>query len=407
MAKDIDELDVRRHWTQAPGDLTPANLDDWYRGPTLNMLPSKPAMAREGLAGILRGWVPEQPIIGPQTRVIGVGSCFASYFLLWLAENGFNRTLEVSPHNALIRYGASFENPAVIAQQLRWAFDGLDASRLTWIGKDKEVFEATEERRRLVRETLERTDVLVLTLGLSEVWYDTETGEPLWRALTKRHYDPSRHVFRVESLADTKRSLEVIEALRERYLPRMKIVFTVSPVRLKATFRPISALSANSVSKAILRASLDEFLRERPAKLNRSLFYFPSYEIVQDHFRDAFEEDNRHVTPFVAAQVVKCFADNYCEAAALAPRAAPAGASASEHHDRFLAIAADGALDAASEQGARIAELEKRVEELQGVCDERLAVIRELDASARERLALVETLHAECERLRKAREGTP
>jgi hypothetical protein len=381
--KDTDaraELDVRNPWVLPPGQLAPEKLDEWYRGASLDILPSKSRLREGGLRAVLSGWLPEHPIITKDTRVIGVGSCFASYFLLWLAENGFNRGLDSSPHNALIRYGSSFENPAVIAQQFRWAFEGLDAHAPTWIGKDKEVFEATEERRRLVRETLERTDVLVLTLGLSEVWYDRESGEPLWRALTRRHYDPERHVLRVETLADTRRHLEKIEALRARHLPRMKIVFTVSPVRLRATFRPVSAISANSASKAILRAALDEFLRERPAQLNRELFYFPSYEIVHDVFRDPFEEDNRHVTPFVAAQVVRCFAENFCDAALTAGQPAPAAAP--------------------DEQGARIAQLEARVGELQRVCDERLQVIGELERAARERLELVERLDAECARLR-------
>lgn len=400
-SNDENELDVRRRWNAAPEGITPATLDEWYKGSTFNVLPSKSRLASRGPEAILTGWVPDRPIIGRDTRVIGVGSCFASYFLLWLAENGYNRHLDTSPHNALIRYGASFENPAVIAQQFRWAFEGLDASALKWIDKDKEVFEASEERRQLVRRTLEQTDVLVLTLGLSEVWYDRETGEPLWRALTKRHYDPQRHVFRVESLADTLLWLEKIEEIRERHLPSLKIVFTVSPVRLSATFRPVSAISANSVSKAILRAALDEFLRKRPERLNHSLFYFPSYEIVQDYFRDPFEEDNRHVTPFIAAQVVRCFADRYCEPSAQDKQPRAPGSSASAHHDPFLASSALVLTDPAEREHAeRVADLEQRVAQLQQVADDRMRVITELDQAARERLDLINRLHAECEMLR-------
>ena len=401
MSSNKAELDVRAGWQKPLEGITPANLDEWYKGSTLNILPSKSRLASKGIASILTGWLPDQPIIGRETRVVGVGSCFASYFLLWLAENGFNRQLDTSPHNALIRYGAAFENPAVIAQQFRWAFEGLDPASVKWIGKDKEIFEATEDRRQLVRQTLEQTDVLVLTLGLSEVWYDRETGEPLWRALTKRHYDPLRHVFRVETLSDTLSWLEKIEAIRQRHLPSLKIVFTVSPVKLSATFRPISAISANSVSKAILRAALDEFLRNHPEKFNKELFYFPSYEIVQDYFRDPFEEDNRHVTPFVASQVVRCFADHYCDASALEKQPGEAGPSASDHHDRFLALSAQKMSDpAAGEQAARVADLERRVEELQTVADQRMQVIAGLDQAARERLELIERLHAECEQLR-------
>ena len=396
-----DSLDVREPWTGAPDALTPTNLDRWYSGPSFDLLPDRQQLAARGPGALLAGWRPEAPIIGSETRVMGLGSCFASYFLMWLAQNGFNRRLDTSPHNALVRYGSAFENPAVIAQQFRWAFEGLDAASLKWIGKDKEVFEATEERRSLVRGSLEQTDVLIITLGLSEVWYDRVNGEPLWRALTRKHYEPDRHVFRVETLAGTKAWLERIETLRERNVPSMKIVFTVSPVRLKATFRPVSAITANSASKAILRAALDEFLREQGDKLNRTLFYFPSFEIVHDYFADAFEDDNRHVTPYVAAQVVRCFAENYCDASVVST--APAGdAGASGEHARFLAASSAVAADpAVSASAVRIAELEKQVAELQQVCRERLSVIEGLDAAARERLELVKGLDAECRRLRE------
>ena len=375
-----DSLDVRDPWVGSPDQITPSNLDQWFSGSTINMLPDKAKLAAKGVDALLAGWRPETPIIDGETRVMGLGSCFASYFLAWLAENGFNRRLDTSPHNALVRYGSAFENPAVIAQQFRWAFEGLDPGSLKWIDKDKQLFEATDERRRLVRRSLEQTDVLVLTLGLSEVWYDRVTGEPLWRALTRKHYDPDRHVFRVESLADTMGWLERIESLRRRHVPGMKIVFTVSPVRLKATFRPVSAMTANSASKAILRAALDEFLRGHADALNRELFYFPSYEIVQDFFRDPYDEDNRHVRPAVAGRVVRCFAENFCDRALLA---SVAGASAAD----------DG-------YAGRIAELEAEARELRRACDERLEVIRGLEKAAGERLELINRLDAECARLR-------
>jgi hypothetical protein len=309
---DASELDIRNPWADPPNACTVGNLTQWYKGDAFNRLPPRD---QQTLAELLRGWTPETPIISQDTRVVGIGSCFAQYFLTWLAENGFNRNLDQSPHNSLIRYGNALENPAVIAQKFRWAFEGLDNAAVTWIGKDRERFDATEERRELVRRTLLNTDVLVLSLGLSETWYDQQTGEPLWRTMPQHAYVPGRHVFRVESLASTRASLEKIEELRARHAPNMRIVFTVSPIRLLATFRPVSALTANSASKAILRASLDEFLRGHADKLNRNLFYFPSYEIVHDLSTNAFEADNRHITEAVSSRIVRCFVETFCDAA--------------------------------------------------------------------------------------------
>jgi len=67
-------------------------------------------------------------------------------------------------------------------------------------------------------------------------------------------------------VTETRSALEEIDSIRRQYLPKTKIVYTISPVRLRATFRPISALTANSASKAILRAGLDEFLRAHSMK---------------------------------------------------------------------------------------------------------------------------------------------
>jgi hypothetical protein len=393
--------DTLTEWHANPENLSLQNLDSWYLGATVHTVPRKEEFGKRGIESILEGWLPAQPLIREDTRVIGVGSCFARYFILWLAENGFNKSVDTSPYNALMRYGATFESPAVIAQQFRWAFDEFSPGDVVWIGKDKEVFEANEERRQLVRDTLQKTDLLLLTLGLSEIWFDRKTGEPLWRALTRRHYDPERHVFRVETMQDTKRHLEKIEALRAKHLPNLKIVYTLSPVRMTATFRPVSAITANSVSKAILRSALDEFLREHADVLNRDVFYFPSYEIVHDYFRDPFEEDNRHVTNFVASHVVQTFARHYCAPEMLEQMRAKSS-TGSTKLDNFLAFAEGAPRDVRGDEfRARITDLEAQVESLQRTADERMKVITELDQAARERLALIERLHAECAALRE------
>src|SRR5713101_3270855 len=246
-----------------------ANVSRWYKGPTYRRLPDKTQLSALGMDALGDGWLPAEPLISPVTRVVAIGSCFARYFILWLAEHGFNKSMPQSPYNALLRFGSQLESPAVVAQQFRWAFGELDDKAVLWIDNNKEVFEASEARRQLVRDTLLATDVLILTLGLSEVWYDRVTGEPLWRAMPADQFDPERHVFRVETMAQTLQWLETIERLRARHVPGMKIVFTVSPVPLRVTFRPVSASTANSASKAIVRAALDEFLRNHQEDVGR------------------------------------------------------------------------------------------------------------------------------------------
>jgi hypothetical protein len=377
------------------------NVSRWYKGSTHRRLPDKAQLSALGMESVGDGWLPAEPFIFPSTRVVAIGSCFARYFILWLAEHGFNKSVPQSPYNALLKFGSRLESPATIAQQFRWAFGELNDKPVLWIDKNKEVFEASEERRLLVRDTLLATDVLILTLGLSEVWYDRITGEPLWRALPVDQFDPERHVFVVETMAQTLQWLETIERLRARHVPEMKIIFTVSPVRLLTTFRSVSALTANSASKAIVRAALDEFLRNHQQELGRHLFYFPSYELVNDYFIDPYEADNQHISSTVAAAIIGYFVGHYCSADVV-ERTGPSLSDLDLNGDleQFVQQSRNVCTDARS--GAllgRIAALEDKVVTLQKVCDERQEVIVGLDHAAQERLELIHRLDAEIKRL--------
>lgn len=378
-------------------EVSPSSIDKWYLGKVFNKYPDKFELQNEGLDSIAKGWLPDTPIINEHTKVLAIGSCFARNFILWLAEHGFNKQFPNSPYNALLKYGADFESPAVIAQQFRWAFDELSQDSILWIDKNKQIIPVTEEGKKQVREVLENTDILILTLGLSEVWYDNISGEPLWRSLTKDTFNSDRHVFRVETVTKTLEWLECIEYLRQKYLSNLKIIYTLSPIPLKATFRPISAITANSVSKAILRASLDEFLRNHETIINKELFYFPSYEIVTDFFLDAFREDNRHLSAIVPGTIIAYFAKYFCTQTFPARETEsllqiPSG----DAQERVLRYASEGEEGAKNrELLARIADLEVDNYELQKNCNERQKVIDELAFVAKERLNLIESLDAQ------------
>jgi hypothetical protein len=381
--------------------MSSVNLSRWYKGTTYRRLPDKTQLSTLGMDALGDGWLPAEPLISRATRVVAIGSCFARYFIVWLAEHGFNESMPQSPYNALLRFGSLLESPASIAQQFRWAFGELDDKAVVWIDKNKEVFEASEGRRQLVRDTLLATDVLILTLGLSEVWYDRVTGEPLWRALPVDQFDPERHVFRVETMAQTLQWLETIERLRARHVPDMKIIFTVSPVPLGVTFRPVSALTANSASKAIVRAALDEFLRNHQEDVGRHAFYFPSYELAENYFIDPYGPDNRHISPTVAAGIIRYFVKHYCSADMIERTGRSLrDLDGTGQLEQFIQQSRIASTDPQSgELLARIAALEGRIIDLQKVCDERQEVIVGLDRAARERLDLIHRLDAEVKRL--------
>jgi hypothetical protein len=65
----------------------------------------------------------------------------------------------------------------------------------------------------------------------------TVTGQVLWRAVPKDKFDPNIHGFKVSSITENVNNLTKIVQLVSQYVPNATIVFTLSPVPLRATFR--------------------------------------------------------------------------------------------------------------------------------------------------------------------------
>lgn len=76
-----------------------------------------------------------------------------------------------------------------------------------------------------------------------------------------------------------------------------------------ATFRPVSRITASSVSKATLRVAVDQLMRDCGDDAN--LYYFPSYEIVKEFFVDAYKEDNRHPKDEIVIAITQAFERHY------------------------------------------------------------------------------------------------
>jgi hypothetical protein len=345
---------------------------DWYLGENFKRYPNRQLLLDADFDTWLKGWMPSEPIIYPQSRVLALGSCFASNFVEWLDRHGFNK-LNMEASRALLRN--PFENTAVVEQLFRWAFAELDPTTLVWVGRDRRRIAPTEEHRLALRSALTEADVLIVTLSLSELWYDKLTGEPLWR-MPKELHDPERHGFKVLSVAETLLTLESIERIRRSYMPNLRIIYTVSPMPLAATFRPVSSLTANSASKAVVRASVDEFLRSRE-DLNRTYFYYPGYEIVTEMIADPFLPDNRHLHDFVIDAVMDQFARGFM---------------AGDTHDKN-----SPKLKQVMTGDPHHVELERKIADLWRVCGERLVVIQGLAKTCADRLEVIGGLKKACD----------
>jgi len=289
-------------------------LASWHRGDVVNVYPTQSDyFDRTFLRDhILKGWMPDAPFLTRGTKITAFGSCFAANITRHLDNLGYDLSAKRDPGIHISRIADGLVNTASILGQFEWALEDRKQPENLWHGFKAEGYGFDEDIRLRTRALFRASEFFIITLGLSEVWYDAVTGGTFWRAVPKDVFDPARHKFRVMSMEETRCDIARIHALIREHVPGAKVLFTVSPIPLAATFRPVSCISANAVSKAILRAALDEFLRSKPDEMNATLFYFPSLEIVQQGFIDGMRHDNRHPQNYVLDVVMKTFEAVYC-----------------------------------------------------------------------------------------------
>ncbi len=269
----------------------------------------------------------------PDDSFFAIGSCFARHTEERLEQAGArvtSRNIQVRDlGNRSAREGGIFNKytPLSILQELRWAagIEDYPEAALLPVGNDKyydpylsaKAGNASREelmaRRREIGAYFAQAfdaDVVILTLGLIEVWHDLETGLTLNEApqprILARH--PERFGFSRLSLEQCDAALGEIHAiLREHGKAGQKIVLTVSPVPLGRTFTDDDVIVANTTSKSTLRVAA-----LRLAEQAEGLDYFPSYEAVT--LSDpalAWQNDRLHVSDLVVGQIIQTFLYRY------------------------------------------------------------------------------------------------
>ena len=174
----------------------------------------------------------------------------------------------------------------------------------------EELRDARVAHLQAVKRVFTESDVVVFTLGLTEAWMSTIDGAvyPTAPGVIAGSQDNLRHAFRnfsyPEVLSDL---LNWCQRVREMN-SSVRILLTVSPVPLNATYMPRNVWTSTTYSKAVLRAVAGDVAAELSY-----VDYFPSYEIVtspQAHGR-YFEDDLREVTSVGVKHVMRVFDRHY------------------------------------------------------------------------------------------------
>lgn len=222
--------------------------------------------------------------IAPAARMLFVGSCFADRIGQRFAEEHFPVT--VNP------YGVMY-NPASVLH--------------------------TVERLKKEESGIKAYDVAVLTLGTNHVYIEKATGEIVDNCQKRPQSLFDEQELTVTECADY--LLQTITLLHE-WNPAIKIILTVSPIRYQKY-----GFHRSQLSKATLLLAIEELVKESTSvgksnhnstlsTLHSSLYYFPSYEIVNDELRDYrfYNPDMLHPTDqtveYIWQRLVEtCFSD--------------------------------------------------------------------------------------------------
>ena len=255
---------------------------------------------------ILPGHVPEQPLLAPADTVVTLGSCFAEELREVLQKAEFGSGLFWCP--------SGLNNTFALLDFVSWAVTG-DATHRAFRYERSERGEISEwkpgEDRGWYERQFREGRAFVFTLGLAEVWVDRRTDQVFWRGVPEHIYDQDRHEFRLTTVADNTANLEEIIRLVRTVNASAPIVLTLSPVPLLATFRPISCMTADCVSKSVLRVALDEVLSRQLERV----YYWPSFELVKWagaalDWR-AYGQDARHAQRYLVQCIMDAFVESY------------------------------------------------------------------------------------------------
>jgi tetratricopeptide (TPR) repeat protein len=247
----------------------------------------------------------EDKFVSQNTRFFTMGSCFARNLSKSLMANGYvTRHMEISEY-----INTTFANRAFV----------------DWLG-DAGIDDAIRERivellpqgwsKENTLQVIKESDVFILTLGVAPAFFDRTTGDfvlPRPSALNSRAL-AEKYLFRTTSVKENVDNvLHLIDFVRN-ISPHLRIVVTVSPVPLMASFEHESAVQADCLSKSTMRLVAHEVVNNSNIS---NILYWPSFEIFRwagsnaSNYYAADDGAAWHVSEDKVAGTIKAFVDMF------------------------------------------------------------------------------------------------
>jgi tetratricopeptide (TPR) repeat protein len=211
----------------------------------------------------------EPKFLNKNTKFFTMGSCFARNLAISLIASGYtSHYMQISEH-----INTTFANRVFVD----WLSDAeIDSAIRDRIVELLPPGWSKENTLQLIK----NSDVFILTLGVAAAFFDRATGDfvlPRPSALNSRVL-AEKYLFRTTSVKENVENvLYLIEFIRS-VSPHMKIVVTVSPIPMLASFEYESAVQADCLSKSTMRLVAHEVVNSSNIS---NILYWPSFEIFR------------------------------------------------------------------------------------------------------------------------------
>lgn len=252
---------------------------------------------------------PRQGLIDYDTPVTLLGSCFSDNIGLRMTERWFDvmsnpfgplyNPASISMWIKRLASGAKFSSDELFYAGGRyscyWCHTALSRSdKNTMLNELNDKFE-------YARDHLLRSKLVILTLGTAYVYSLVEGG-----AVVANCHKMPASTFTRRKLNVTEISSVLIDAmahLRAVVSHDVEFMFTVSPIRHLS-----DGFHGNQLSKASLLLAIDDIMAQ-----DKSVTYFPAFEIMMDDLRDYrfYDRDMSHPSSLAADYIYNNFSNAY------------------------------------------------------------------------------------------------
>ncbi|MGF1536040.1 MAG: GSCFA domain-containing protein [Elainellaceae cyanobacterium] len=312
---------------EVPPSAIPAGqsqCDRWTKG-------AQSARDRINTSFVVPEWTPSFQL-QPDAKIFAIGSCFARNIEKALIDKQAQVTSADSGSEVmelrtnLLTGLLNKYNPVSIHQELQWASGHSTFPDSGFIEHDGKYIDPSlrdqarkgdldlmRSRQAVLRQYFAqafKADLVIITLGLTETWFDRTTQLALAECPSPRlrKQYPQRFACKVLNYPECAALLKSTHTLLKQHgQPDLKVVVTVSPVPMERTFSGQDVIVANMMSKSTLRSAAGAF-----AAATEGVDYFPSYEAaVVSNPRLVWMPDRRNIQDSAVARIVGEFTHRY------------------------------------------------------------------------------------------------